>query len=81
MDKHLYCRLGNGELVPKRRVEAAIELIAKLQNGFEVVQLTDEELFAKGESVDAVLRFHEKHDTSVREAKYAIDFLRGKEIN
>lgn len=80
MDKHLYCQLSNGELVSKRSVENAIELVAKLKDGFAIVRLTDEELFTKGNAIDAVMRFREKYDTSLKEAKDAIDFLRGKEI-
>ena len=81
MNRNLYCVLSNGELVPKRKVEEAIELIAKMKDGMEVVELTDEELFAYGNKVDAVMRFREKHDTTVTEAHYAIEFLRGEELD
>ena len=77
----LYCVLSNGELVSKRKVDEAVELIAKMKHGFEVVELTDEELFAYGDKLDAIKRFRDKYDTSLLEANYAIEFLRGKELN
>lgn len=80
MDKHLYCMLNNGELIPKRKVDDALALFAQLSDGFTVVRLTDEELFANGNVVDAVMLFREKYGTSLSESKDAIDFLRGKEI-
>lgn len=81
MSKHLYCMLGNGELIPKRKVDETLNLLIKLSEGFSVVQLTDEELFQNGYTFDAVMRFREKYGTTVREAKDAIDFLRGREID
>lgn len=80
MNRNLYCVLSNGELVPKRKVDEAIELIAKMKDGVEIVELTDAELFVYGDKLDAIKRFHEKHDVSLLEANYAIEFLRGKEI-
>ncbi len=80
MNRNLYCLLSNGELVPKRKVDEAVELIAKMKDGVDIVELTDEELFAYGDKLDAIKRFRDKHDTSLLEANYAIDFLRGKEI-
>lgn len=73
---NLYCKLVNGDLVPKRTVDNAVELFERLKNGFTIVELTDEELFAKGNYVDAVKRFHDKHNVGLAEAKAAIDFLR-----
>ena len=80
MNRNLYCVLGNGELVPKRKVDEAIELIAKMKDGMEVVELTDAELFTYGSKFEAILRFREKYDTGLLEAKSAIEFLRGEEI-
>lgn len=81
MDKNLYCLLSNGELVSKRRVDEAVELIAKMKDGVKVVELTDEELFTNGNKFDAIKRFHEKYNVGLIEAKCAIEFLRGEELN
>lgn len=80
MERHLHCKLKNGKLVAKREVDKAISLLNELQHGFDIVELTDEELFANGDEFNAIMRFRKKYDTSLKEAKDAIDFLRGKEI-
>ena len=77
---NMYCKLTNGNFVSKREVDKAIEVIASLKDGFTVVELTDEELFEKGNKVDAIRRFREKHDVGLVEAKAAIEHLRGEEI-
>lgn len=74
--KHIYCKLPNGELVSKRDVDRAMETINKLMNGFTLVELSDDELFAKGNKVEAVMHFHNKHNVGLVEAKAAIEFLR-----
>lgn len=80
MDRNLYCMLKNGELIPKAKVNAILDMLIKLSEGFSIVQLTDEELFTKGDKFDAIKRFREKYDTGLMEAKCAIEFLRGEEI-
>jgi ribosomal protein L7/L12 len=75
-----YCKLANGDLVSKERVDNAIQLIARLTDGFTVVELSDEELFQKGNKFDAIKRFHEKHKVGLVEAKAAIEHLRGEEL-
>ena len=75
---NIYCRLSNGDIVSKNTVDRAIELIARLKDGFTVVEITDEELFAKGNIIDAVKRFRDKHGVTLSEAKEAIDFMHGK---
>lgn len=72
----LYCRLPNGRLVSKRIVDNAIELVAELKDGFTVFEICDEELFIKGNYVEAVRRYREKNNVSLAEAKEAIDILR-----
>lgn len=74
----LYCRLPNGKLVSKRSVDNAIALVAELQNGFEVFEISDTELFIKGNYVEAVRRYREKNGVSLAEAKEAIDILRNE---
>ena len=74
----LYCRLSNGKLVSKRRVDRAIELLARLSDGFEVFEISDSELFVKGDVVDATQRYHEKNNVSLIEAKKAIELLRNE---
>jgi len=77
-DNMLYCRLPNGELISKRNVDNAIEVLSKIQNGFEVFEISDSELFLKGNFVEAVRRYHEKNGVSLTEAKEAIDILRNE---
>lgn len=72
----LYCRLPNGKLVSKRSVDNAIELMSELKDGFTVFEICDEELFLKGNVVEAVQRYRNKHNVSLKEAKEAIDILR-----
>ena len=77
---NLYCKLTNGNLVSKREIDKAIELIASLKDGFVVTEITDEELFANGSKLDAIRCFREKYDVGLAEAKAAIEHLRGEEI-
>ena len=72
----LYCRLPNGNLVSKREIDKAIELVSILKDGFTVFD--DEELFIKGNKVDAIHRYHQKHNTTLLEAKEAIELLRNE---
>lgn len=73
---NLYYKLSNGELVPKHKVDAAFELIERLKEGCSIVNLSDIDVFTKGDKFDAILRFRDKYDTSIVEAKEAIEFLR-----
>lgn len=73
-----YCKLSNGELVAKRTVDSALELVAKLNGGYSVVELSDDEVIAKGTKFDAILCFRDKHNVTLTEAKEAIEYLRGE---
>lgn len=73
-----YCKLSNGELVSKAKVDAALELVAKLKGGYSIVELSDNELFTKGNKVEAIKYFMNKHNVSLAEAKEAIEFMRGE---
>lgn len=73
---NLYYELSNGELVPKHKVDAAFELIERLKEGCSIVNLSDIDVFTKGDKFDAILRFRDKYDTPIAEAKEAIEFLR-----
>lgn len=74
----LYCKLSNGNLISKRMIDAAMDLISQLKDGFEVFEIGDTELFIKGNYVEAVRRYHEINDVSLSEAKEAIDTLRNE---
>ena len=76
---NLYCKLNNGNMIPKYKVDNAINLIEQLKGGYSVVEMSDIDLFTKGDLIDAIRRFREKYDTLLVEAKSAIEFLRGDE--
>lgn len=79
--KHPYFALSNGELIPKRKVDWALDVLKKLtDHGAILTDLTYEELLSKGDELDAVQAFREKHDCSILEARNAIRFLRGAEL-
>lgn len=71
-----YYLLGNGDLISKKKVEDALDLIRRVSNGCTIVQLSDSEVFTFGDKVDAIKLFKEKYDCTLLEAKSAIDFLR-----
>lgn len=73
---HPYYQLPNGDLISKAKVDNARALLAQLENGYTETNLTDEELFSKGDKFEATHRFWKKHDCSVMEAKIAIEHLR-----
>lgn len=73
---HTYYRLSDGEIISKERVDAAIDLLNRLKGAVSVAQLTDIDLFTKGDKVEAIRRFYLKYDTPLMEAKAAIEFLR-----
>ena len=75
---HPYYQLANGEFVSKKKVDDAIQLLIHVVQGLNPVYLTDEELFTKGNKIEAVSRYREKHNTSLAEAKQAIEHLRGE---
>ena len=62
--------------MPKHKVDAAFELIERLKEGCSIVNLSDIDVFTKGDKFDAILRFRDKYDTPIVEAKEAIEFLR-----
>ena len=76
MNKHY--KLTSGELISKEKVDKARELIAKLDEGYELIDLTDEELFSKGDKFDAVIRFRDKYECTLVEANAAVKHLRGE---
>lgn len=78
MEMNLYCKLSDGTLVSKHEMDKAIELVSCLKGGYSIVELSDEELFAKGNKIDAIRRFMNKHDVRLAEAKQSIEFLRGE---
>lgn len=73
---HTYYKLSDGEMISKERVDTAIDLLNRLKGAVSVAQLTDIDLFTKGDKVEAIRRFYLKYDTPLVEAKAAIDFLR-----
>lgn len=75
-----YYKTNNGDMIAKWEVDSAIRTLEKLKDGFEIVNLSDEEVFTKGSKLDAIKRFREKYDTGLLEAKCAIEFLRGEEM-
>lgn len=79
-EMHIHYQLANGTLVSKARVDRARELLNNLMYGFTVTELTDDELFAKGDEVEAVMRYHRKYNCGAAEAKAAIKQLRNENI-
>lgn len=76
--KYPHYRLGNGELIPKRKVDQALDVLKKLaDNGAVLTDLTYEELLSKGDMFDAICAFRDKHSCGLIEARKAIKFLRG----
>ncbi len=73
---NIYYKLNNGELIPKSKVDAAFALIELLKKGCSIVNLSDIDVFTKGDKCDAVFRFRDKYGTSILEAKEVIEFLR-----
>lgn len=73
---NLYYELSNGELVPKHKVDAAFELIERLREGCSIIGLSDINVFTKGDKLDAIIRFRNKYNIPINEAKEAIEFLR-----
>ena len=76
--KYPYYELTSGELISKDRIDSAIELPSKLRDLSACVMLTEDELFSKGDKIQAIRVFRMKHDCSVMEAKTAIEHLRGE---
>ena len=73
-----YAKLNNGNLIPQRKIDEAMELIASLKDGFVIVDVSDDEVLLKGSKVEAIRLFMTKHNASLVEAKAAIEFLRGE---
>lgn len=76
---HPHYMFTDGEMVSKRTVDAALRIVNKMAQGCVVVELDDEGLFSKGDKVDAIWRFRQKHNASIAEAKAAIEYLRGED--
>lgn len=74
--ENIYYKLNNGKLVPKSRIDAAFALIERLKEGCSIVNLSDIDVFTKGDKFDTILRFRDKYDTPIDEAKESIEFLR-----
>jgi hypothetical protein len=70
--------LYNGELISKARVDRAKELLARLDDAYRLENLTDEELFVKGDKIEATLYYKEKYGCSLWEAKTAIENIRNE---
>ena len=75
---HPHYMFPDGEMVSKRTVDAALRLINKMSQGCVVVELNDEDLFSKGDKLDAIWRYRDKHNVGIVEAKAAIEHLRGE---
>ena len=75
---HLHYKLPNGNMISKEKVDGARKLLAQLEGGYDLVSLTDSELFSNGDEFEAVYRFWKKYDCSLIEARAAIKFLRGE---
>lgn len=75
---HPHYKLSNGSLVSKRKVDEALALISQLEQGYTLVELNDADLFSNGDKFDAIVRFYKKYDTTLVEAKAAIEYLRGE---
>lgn len=73
---NLYYKLCNGELIPKSKVVSAFVLIERLKEGCSIVNLSDIDVFTKGDKLDAIIRFRNKYNIPINEAKEAIEFLR-----
>jgi hypothetical protein len=78
--EHVYYKLKNGEFIPKYKVDKAFELIQSLMNGFNILHLDDSDVMAYGDKFDAIKLFREKHDCGLKEAKEAIEFMRGEKV-
>lgn len=72
---HTYYRLSDGEIISKERIDAAIDLLNRLKGAISVVQLIDIDLFTKGDKVEAIRRFHLKHDIPLVEAKALLQYV------
>jgi hypothetical protein len=79
---HPYYQLANGNMISKKRVDDAREIIAQLNDGYKLIVLNDSQLFSStnADEFEAVYRFYKKYDCSVMEARAAIKFLRGEDI-
>lgn len=75
---YTYYKLTSGELISKESVDRALALLAKLRELNTVVELSETELFAHGDKLQAIRAFKDKHDCSLVEAKTAIEHLRGE---
>lgn len=71
----------DGEYISCEKVENAMSIIRKVLNpDTRFAYISDEELFSKGDKLDAIKVFTKKHHCGLLESKTAIEFLRGEDI-
>ena len=71
----------DGEYISREKVEKAASIIRKvLESGSGLTYISDEELFLKGDKLDAIKAFMKKHHCGLLESRAAIEFLRGEDI-
>lgn len=75
---HKYYTFTDGEVISADRINMALSLVAKLKDGFTIVELSDSEVYAMASKVEAIKLFHERHGIGLIEAKAAIEHLRGE---
>ena len=72
---HTYYRLSDGEIISKERIDAAIDLLNRLKEVVSVAQLTDIDLFTKGDKIEAIRHYHPKHDIPYVEATALLQYV------
>lgn len=76
---NLYYQLTDGTMIPKWKVDNALNTLQKIVGGGHIVNLTDDEVILKGDKIDAIQAYRRKYDCdSLVEAKQTIEFLRGE---
>lgn len=75
-NKNEYYILSDNSLLSKQRVDKAFEIVNSFRSGAIKTYLSDGEVFAKGDFVDAVKLFRDKYDTMLGDASEAIRWLR-----
>ena len=75
---NLYYQLSDGNMIPKYKVDDALNILQKIIGGGHIVDLTDDEVIHKGTKIDAIQAYRRKYDCGLVEAKATIEFLRGE---
>lgn len=75
MEMKIY-KFADGSYVSKGRMDRALALVARLAEGFEIVE--GAEHLSELSEIDAIICYKEKHDCSLMEARDAVRFLREK---